>query len=1162
MKKTLAVLILLSAGLVALLLLVIPTDTYMEHVLNRSDTPQRNLDRYLRQAEREGMTLQLADEIIHLASALEHGHIVQSTIQEVLEMHSDNGNAQKLIYRHLEREGLLINLPGYYENYWQEDTIDEILYEVLKVYAFQEEYDKQLEVLQLLRERDPYNEEILQMISQIHSMKGEYEQQLEVVRILWEQYPQEPEYWKAMTDLLMQTGRQEELVRILNDKYNSEEPLTDWELDYLIGFKWAELSRPEKFEMSRLLYEQNEISGEKWLRELFNESLIEGDFDMARNTMVFFDNEPDDSIRLWKGYIWHQKFEEAEELGAVLFDKMDTEDQVLFLNLLVWMNKLPEKMPYVLQMEQDDIPHSILDILVSGSRQMADTRSLEELLYDMHEPGDPDGYLKSAALLAFKRGDLDKAVEYLYYSIEESGTVTEDDRQIMTYILEHAGEIDHIVAFHEKYLIEGKFEDPAQALRALDYYYHVSQQFEKGRDFLLSWETPPVVKDDAHTMLYKYLRLTGDWNRLSDYLMASLKEEPGEPSEYYLLLQAARWSDDEEAMAFALEELWKIDPEQYFWLCYTEWSEAENTPRIRKLLDELLILNEADKPFLGWYVMIISDLPEEEREERLQVLLDSSTHPDDFLRIGRVMLANGYTVYAAKAFTAVLDERPNDPEALMRMGILRSWENDLDSAREYLERAYYHDPDNYEIMYYLAQARWYQGEKSSAYPLYFKIWDELSAEQDLDITQRLILAKAAGRIGKVTQAREMFTQLQEEFPQDIQIRADFLEMLFDIGAYTEAYDIYQSDKMVRESKNLRIRRMYVRLLLRMGDTVAAMNELSVLIKEYPDEAGLWTDKGYAFSGLGMNLRAMSAFQRSMSIRTNQDISRSWRTLYRQTGNYVATTWEQTHKSDGEDRYSPGMEFMVNLNKASRMGGSFNYITLSGGGADISESSAYGQLFYEHDLDLSRTTRITAYGSSVGPGAGLSYTEKIVDGEWGVSLFGRVPYMEYPSSVRDNAYWHGIGAAWEKTWDQVWRLSTQVFWKSWGGDEQESIKGTEVDLSLTRQLPWGRSVYGTYSWSGAYRDDSGTEYWLSEKQNRHSLGVYTNYQWTRSSRSWLSTGYSYDFHFNHGGVYAGTGIEYLPSDANVLHAGVNYSKDHGTRDNIGVWRFTLGWKRYF
>jgi tetratricopeptide (TPR) repeat protein len=55
-------------------------------------------------------------------------------------------------------------------------------------------------------------------------------------------------------------------------------------------------------------------------------------------------------------------------------------------------------------------------------------------------------------------------------------------------------------------------------------------------------------------------------------------------------------------------------------------------------------------------------------------------------QVGRRGLALGRPDVALRAYRAILDQRPDDPEALKRVGQILAWNNDPRGARGFLER--------------------------------------------------------------------------------------------------------------------------------------------------------------------------------------------------------------------------------------------------------------------------------------------------------------------------------------------------------------------------------------------------------------------------------------------------------------------------------------------
>ena len=170
----------------------------------------------------------------------------------------------------------------------------------------------------------------------------------------------------------------------------------------------------------------------------------------------------------------------------------------------------------------------------------------------------------------------------------------------------------------------------------------------------------------------------------------------------------------------------------------------------------------------------------------LRAALREETAPDRLRRYARLAEQTGQRTAAGEAWTALLAQKPEDPDALRQLGMLAYDENRLADAERLLRRYTVRGPDDYEAHYFLGEALTALKRPAAAAPFYRTALTQLRARGGRGDAAVQTEANLLNRLGKVDDAVTLFESLRKRRPSDRQLKADYASMLIENGRLPEA----------------------------------------------------------------------------------------------------------------------------------------------------------------------------------------------------------------------------------------------------------------------------------------------------------------------------------------------------------------------------------------
>ncbi len=135
-------------------------------------------------------------------------------------------------------------------------------------------------------------------------------------------------------------------------------------------------------------------------------------------------------------------------------------------------------------------------------------------------------------------------------------------------------------------------------------------------------------------------------------------------------------------------------------------------------------------------------------------------------------------------------------------------------------------------------------------------------------TKELIKARIHLHQGRIDEALSLYADLVSRFPDNMELRADYIEALLEAGRLERAKR--ELDRLLAARPNdLRGRYLLARWHLDRGDPAAAFKLLERLCRQHPNRADLKADYGRTAQRLGLWLTAATAYKESLAIDPEQ-----------------------------------------------------------------------------------------------------------------------------------------------------------------------------------------------------------------------------------------------------------------------------------------------------
>jgi len=458
---------------------------------------------------------------------------------------------------------------------------------------------------------------------------------------------------------------------------------------------------------------------------------------------------------------------------------------------------------------------------------------------------------------------------------------------------------------------------------------------------ILLYKTAGVENLDRHAIrMIETGKLTPEDVKLATSAIWELKTEPGfvrvaltlgaaypdDPEAREVRIAALDWGrTPAQATAFA-EKLYRANPDALdilaSWIEHANWAgliDAEVEARsawlerhptddenLRKLADLLDFAKRYSEAADHWRLLITIDGEgtESERrfldslraadrvEEELRYLMARADRPDltleERLFIAERFFAGQWMDVALALYATILTEAPDQPVALLRIGLIRLWGNDPDGATPYLERLFdLEGPGNGELPFYLGEAYAATERQAEAWEMMEIALPLLRTVGELTIPREEMVAKILARTGHLEEAIAIYERLVSQVPDDQNLILDYAVAMVATRRIEDARRVVDMARKL-DPDSRRALRMHGQVLAMEEKYDEAIEAFRQGIDKYGPDAGYFADLGQACLDAGRRKEAEEAFGHVLELQPDSKYA-GW--TRRVLGDLLRTTVE-------------------------------------------------------------------------------------------------------------------------------------------------------------------------------------------------------------------------------------------------------------------------------
>lgn len=155
-------------------------------------------------------------------------------------------------------------------------------------------------------------------------------------------------------------------------------------------------------------------------------------------------------------------------------------------------------------------------------------------------------------------------------------------------------------------------------------------------------------------------------------------------------------------------------------------------------------------------------------------------------RLAKKAELQGRNRAAERIWRRVHELYPENLAAMRALGIAAFYRDDRRHAREYLTRYLAKKEGDWESAFYLGEVLFAEGQKQKARTYYRRSLTEIDAKPRPSRRQRVARAQILRHMGRLREAIAAFDKLLTEYPDDVDIRAEYAALLVDEGRLEQA----------------------------------------------------------------------------------------------------------------------------------------------------------------------------------------------------------------------------------------------------------------------------------------------------------------------------------------------------------------------------------------
>jgi len=552
---------------------------------------------------------------------------------------------------------------------------------------------------------------------------------------------------------------------------------------------------------------------------------------------------------------------------------------------------------------------------------------------------------------------------------------------------------------------------------------------------------------------------------------------------------------------------------------------------------------------------------------------------------------------AQMSYKQILIFAPDNQIALKGLGVTAFYNYDFTSSEYYLKEYNNRFGGDYKT-FYLVGVIYNQIDKDYAAEVEFnKSLKDLKQIKDKNLDEKDTEANLNYYLGNYDLAAEQFKLLNNEFPNDLSIKFDYINFLLNMENRTDAALLISTlpkvdsnrlskvDNYNNQNDYITIELLKFRLCIQEDDLLKAQEILNNLKNKYPNNPQILISESIYFKQIDDWQKQVDYLKQAYALQTgNNSLKLSIKNAERPYSSRVAL--DNSIQFLDDNAGSTAFEYLITetldarINKYFKVGAvqSQDYIYSK----NIQQNNGYigkfsgirqqTELFGEIDLPsteiFNSSTLILSYYLQSDynlvneSGLGLNYTYNDLWGNTNLELTLRKPYWELPEAViggvyRDRA---AIGRTLELIPDLF--LTGNLGYNMYGMSGDEDLgKSLTFSLNAVYTLPapyWQKDFLGENSkFTINYAIDSEIFFYIQRKdysgtsssykvmpfQNRFIQTpsfAFLN-QWTSSFSSNMYIGYAFDtMQINSNGIVFGVRGDYLITDNLSVYAGIDQS----------------------
>jgi len=173
-------------------------------------------------------------------------------------------------------------------------------------------------------------------------------------------------------------------------------------------------------------------------------------------------------------------------------------------------------------------------------------------------------------------------------------------------------------------------------------------------------------------------------------------------------------------------------------------------------------------------------------EYALNEYIETETSVERLKRMGEIADEEDLDDAAAKAWRKIYSFNQNDSETIKQVGIIDFNAGNYEEAEALLKQYLQYNQDDYRANLTYGEILQHDDRKTEAEPYFQHALDQISAIQDKDEPTRLDEAYLLYSTNHITESLALFRQLVTQYPNNKDVRADYAEVLTEMGRFDEA----------------------------------------------------------------------------------------------------------------------------------------------------------------------------------------------------------------------------------------------------------------------------------------------------------------------------------------------------------------------------------------